>query len=141
MHFSFARLALDLFLDALRYSFPITEEATEQYLFIIGGEGSIQFPGVSVVFLIEHNRDQIFKGTFRESQMLAKVHIVIPIEKQITSALRNRFPCFYRTSQTQDMEKTFGPISLLIPDYFYVRCWQTKLQIFVIVRRLVVGEY
>ena len=37
--------------------------------------------------------------------MPAKVRIVIPIEKQIMSALRNRFPFLDRTSQTQDMEK------------------------------------
>ena len=47
----------------------------------------------------------VIKGTFRENQMHAKVYIVIPIEKQILSALRNRFPFLDRTSQKQDMEK------------------------------------
>ena len=37
--------------------------------------------------------------------MLAKIHIVIPIEKQIMSALENRFLFVDRTSQTRDMEK------------------------------------
>ena len=60
----------------------------------------------------------IFKGAFRENQMHAKVYIVIPIEKQIFSALRNRFPFLDRTSQRQDMEKNIGPISILIPYYF-----------------------
>ena len=45
------------------------------------------------------------KGTFRENQMHARVYIVIPIEKQILSALRNRFPFLDRTSQRQAMEK------------------------------------
>ena len=45
------------------------------------------------------------KGAFRENQMPAKVRIIIPIEKQIMSALRNRFPFLDRTSQTQDIEK------------------------------------
>ena len=40
-----------------------------------------------------------------ENQMPAKVHIVISIEKQIMSVLRNRLPFLDRTSQTQDMEK------------------------------------
>ena len=53
------------------------------------------------------------KGAFRENQMHAKVYIVIPIEKQILLALRNR-----RTSQRQDMEENIGPISILIPYYF-----------------------
>ena len=35
------------------------------------------------------------------------------------SALKDRFPFLDRTSQMQDMEKTFGPISVLIPYYFY----------------------
>ena len=47
------------------------------------------------------------KGTFRENQMHANVYIVIPIEKQILSALGNRFSFLDRTSQRQDMEKTF----------------------------------
>ena len=46
-----------------------------------------------------------FKGAFRENQMLAKVRIVILIEKQIMSALRNRFPFLDCTSQTQDIEE------------------------------------
>ena len=54
------------------------------------------------------------KGAFRESQMHEKVYIVIPIEKQIFSALTNRFPFLDRTSQRQDMEKNIGPISILI---------------------------
>ena len=37
--------------------------------------------------------------------MPAKVRIVIPIEKQVMSALRNSFPFLYRTSQGQDIEK------------------------------------
>ena len=59
-----------------------------------------------------------FKGTFRENQMHAKVYIVISMEKQTLSTLRNRFPFLDRTSQKQDMEKIFGPISILIPYYF-----------------------
>ena len=59
-----------------------------------------------------------FIGTFRENQMHAKVYIVIPIEKQMLSTLRNRFPFLDRTSQRQDMEKNSGPISILIPYYF-----------------------
>ena len=37
--------------------------------------------------------------------MHAKVYIVISMERQILSALRNRLPFLYRTSQRQDMEK------------------------------------
>ena len=45
----FARLAFDLSLKALRHSFAITEEATEEGLFIIGeGVGVIQLPGFPV---------------------------------------------------------------------------------------------
>ena len=36
--------------------------------------------------------DVLMTGTFRENQTLAKVLIVITIEKQILSALRNSFP-------------------------------------------------
>ena len=58
------------------------------------------------------------KGTLRENQKHAKVYIVIPIEKQILSALRNRFPFLNRTSQRQDMEKNIRPPSVVIPYYF-----------------------
>ena len=54
----------------------------------------------------------LIKGEFRENQMHAKVYIFIPIERQILSALRNRFPFLDRTSQRQDMEKNIGPISI-----------------------------
>ena len=50
----------------------------------------------------------VLKGAFRENQMHAKVYIVISIEKQILSALRNCFPFLDRTSQRQDMEKNIG---------------------------------
>ena len=60
----------------------------------------------------------MLKGTFRENQMHTKDYIVITIEKQILSALRNRFPFLDRTSQRQDMEKNIGPTSILIPYYF-----------------------
>ena len=74
--------------------------------------------------------------------MHAKVYIVIPIEEQISPALRNRFPFLDRTSQRQDMEKNiwtdfnFNTLLLLcfVPG-------EQRLQIFVIVYRLVVGEH
>ena len=37
--------------------------------------------------------------------MLAKITIVIPIEKQIMSALGNRFPVVHCISQMRDIEK------------------------------------
>ena len=42
--------------------------------------------------------------------MLAKIHIVISIVKQIISFLENRFPSVDRTSQTRniDMDKNFN---------------------------------
>ena len=46
-----------------------------------------------------------FKRTFCENQMLAKIDVVIPIGKQITSALENRFLFVDRTSQTRDIEE------------------------------------
>ena len=67
------------------------------------------------------------KGAFRESQIHVKVYIVIPIEKQILSALRNRFPLLDRTSQRQDMERNIWTDSILIPYYFALRCWRTKV--------------
>ena len=82
------------------------------------------------------------KGTFRENQMNAKVYIVIPIEKQILTALRNRFPFLDRTSQRQDMEKNIWTdfnFNTLLFLCFVVG--EQMLQIFVIVRRLVVGEH
>ena len=82
------------------------------------------------------------KIIFLENQMLAKVHIVIPIEKKIMSALRNRFPFLDRTSQMQDMEKNFWTnfnLNALLFSYFVVG--EQRLQIFVIVRRLIIGEY
>ena len=48
---SFALIAFDLSPKALRHSFAITKEATEQGFFIIG-EG-IQFPGIRVFGLLE----------------------------------------------------------------------------------------
>ena len=82
------------------------------------------------------------KGTFRKNQMHAKVYIVIPIEKQVLSALRNRFPFLDHTSQRQDMEKnnrTDFNFNTLLFLCFVVG--EQRLQIFVIVRRLVVGEH
>ena len=65
-----------------------------------------------------------FKGTFRKNQMQGKVYIVIPIEKQILSALRNRFPFLDRTSHRQDMEKNilsdFSLNNLLFLCFLYV---------------------
>ena len=64
--------------------------------------------------------------------MRAKVYIVIPIEKQIFSALRNRFPFLDRTSQRQDMEKnilTDFNFSTLLFLCFVVG--EQRLQIFV----------
>ena len=81
-------------------------------------------------------------GAFRESQIHAKVYIVIPIEKQILSALRNRFPFLDRTSQRQDMERNIWTdfnFNTLLFLCFVVG--EQRLQIFVIVRRLVVGEH
>ena len=81
------------------------------------------------------------KGTFRENQMHAKVYIVIPIEKQILPSLRSRFPFLDCTSQRQDMEKNIWidfKFNTLLFLCFVVG--QQRLQIFVIVRRLVVGE-
>ena len=66
-------------------------------------------------------------GTFHENQMHAKVYIVIPIKKQILSALRNRFPFLYRTSQRQDMEKNiWTDFNFNTPTIFELRCWRTK---------------
>ena len=62
--------------------------------------------------------EECFKGAFRKNQMHAKAYIVIPIEKQILSVLRNCFPFLDRTSQRQDMEKNIEPISILIRYYF-----------------------
>ena len=56
----------------------------------------------SICFVVD---PVLFSGTFPENQMLAKVHIVIPIEKQIMSVLRNRLPLLDRTSKMQEMEK------------------------------------
>ena len=88
------------------------------------------------------NEPTAIKGTFRENQMHAKVYIVIPIEKQILSALRNGFPFLDRTSQRQDMEKNIWinfSFNTLLFLCFVVG--EQTLQIFVIVRRLVVGEH
>ena len=61
------------------------------------------------------------------NQMLAKVHIIIVIEKQIMSLLENCFPFVDSTSQTRDMEKKkFGPISVLMPYYFCVLLFANK---------------
>ena len=82
------------------------------------------------------------KGIFRENQMHAMVYIVISIEKQTLSALRNRFPFLDRTSQRQDMEKniwTDFSFNTLLFLCFVVG--EHRLQIFVIVRRLGVGEH
>ena len=70
--------------------------------------------------------------------MHAKVYIVIPIEKQILSGLRNRFLFPERTSQRQDMEKniwTYFSFNTILFLCFVVG--EQGLQIFVIVRRLV----
>ena len=67
---------------------------------------------------------------------------LIPIEKQIMSALRNLFPVLNRTSQRQNMEKdiwTDFNFNTLLFLCFVVG--EQRLQIFVIVRRLVVGEH
>ena len=69
----------------------------------------------------------IFKGTFRENQMLAKAHIVILIENQIMPAFGNRFAFVDHTSQTRDMEETFGKISVVIPYYFHASLLATKV--------------
>ena len=73
--------------------------------------------------------------------MHAKAHIVIPIEKQIMPALRNLVPFLDRTSQRQDMGKSIWTdfsFNTLLFLCFIVG--EERLQIFVIVRRLVVGE-
>ena len=96
------------------------------------------YPSLLVTIFVD-----LFKGTFRENQMHAKVYIVIPIEKEILSALRNRFPFLDRTSQRQDMEKNiradFNFNNTLLFLSFVVG--EQRLQIFVIVRRLVVGDH
>ena len=58
--------------------------------------------------------------------MRAKIHIAISIEKQIVSALRNRFPFVDRTSQTRDMEKRSLRIIILIPYHFYMSSLANK---------------
>ena len=50
-----------------------------------------------------YRKIQLVKGIFCENQMLAKIHIIIPVEKQIISALENYFPFVDRTSQTRDL--------------------------------------
>ena len=83
----------------------------------------------------------VFKGTFHENQMHAKVYIVIPIEKQILSALRNHFPFPDGTSQRQDLEKNIWTdfnFNTLLFVCFVVG--EQRLQIFVIVHWLVVAS-
>ena len=79
--------------------------------------------------IIFFRSSDLSQGTFHENQMHAKVYIVIPIVKQILSALRNRFPFLDRTSQRQDMEKNiwtdFNFNTLLT--IFVLRCWRTKV--------------
>ena len=55
---------------------------------------------------IRYEPIKLLKWAFRENKILAKIHIVMSIEKQIMSALGNRFFSFVdRTSQTRDVEK------------------------------------
>ena len=67
--------------------------------------------------------------------MLAKIHIVISILKQIMSSLENRFPFVDHTYQTRDMEGNiwtnfdFDTLSFL-----RVVADEQRLHIFVIVR-------
>ena len=69
---------------------------------------------------------KLFKGTLSENQMIGKIHIVTPIEKQIVSALENRFPLVDCTPQTRDKEKRSEPISVLISDHFYASSLANK---------------
>ena len=91
---------------------------------------------------VKYFKTRILKGTFHENQMHAKVYIVIPIEKQVLSALRNSVPFLNRTYQRQDMEKNIWTdfnFNTLLFLCFIVG--EQRLQIFFIVRQLVVGEY
>ena len=67
---------------------------------------------------------------FLENQMLAKIHIVIPIEKEIISALENRFSFVDCISQRKIWRKTFGLISILIPYHFYASLLANKVAYF-----------
>ena len=51
--------------------------------------------------------------------MLAKLHIVVPIEKQIMSGLENRFISSITLLKREIWRQTFGSISVLIPYHFY----------------------
>ena len=62
--------------------------------------------------------------------MLAKIHVVISIEKQIISAVKNRFPFVNRAYQTRDMEKNCRPISVLILYHSYASLLANKGSIF-----------
>ena len=70
------------------------------------------------------------------------IYIVISIEKQTLSGLRNRFPFLDRNSQRQDMEKNiwtdFNSNALLFLCFVF---GEQRLQILVMVRWLVVGEH
>ena len=60
---------------------------------------------IHVCNTIFHFPISYLKGHSAEiNQMHAKVYIVIPIEKQILSALRNRFPFLDRNSQSETVE-------------------------------------
>ena len=78
------------------------------------------------------------KGHFanRENKMLAKIHIVTPIEKQIVSALQNRFPLLDCTPQTRNMEKRSGSgFKFNIQSFLRFVVGEQRLHISVIIRR------
>ena len=74
--------------------------------------------------------------------MDAYVHIILSIEKQISSVFRNHLPFINCSSQIRDMEKTFTSISISITCHFYALLLVNKgiLFIFVIVIWVAVGE-
>ena len=76
--------------------------------------------------------------------MHAEVYIVIPIAKQILSALRNCFLFLDRTSQRQYGEKHLDPFQFYYPTIFVLRYWRTKVADFrycppVSLRRVLMG--
>ena len=78
----------------------------------------------------EYDCHMMPKGIWHENQMLAKIHIVIPIDRQNMSDGRNHFLFVNHTSQTRDMEKNIRPISVLVSYHFYASLLANKDCIF-----------
>ena len=62
------------------------------------------------------------------------------LKSRFMPAFKNRFPFADRIFQTQDVQKTFGPIFILIPYHFKLLSRRTKVAYFRHSSSVVVGE-